>query len=137
VARQDVVRALVLRSEVDRLRIELAESETRRKDLFKRLGEEMDDHGDTRNELAETLAEHERCPRHLKGYAEAKLRGLKRDHAALAAKVEAATELHWPTTIDGRRDLVCGNSADHGAWRHWPCPDARALGLDQKGNTDA
>lgn len=54
---------------------------------------------------------------------------------AAQARLDAATDLHWPTTIDGRLDLVCGNSSDHGAWRHWPCPDAEALGLDKE-NTE-
>lgn len=55
---------------------------------------------------------------------------------AAQARLDAATDLHWPTTIDGRLDLVCGNSSDHGAWRHWPCPDAEALGLGKESDDD-
>lgn len=38
---------------------------------------------------------------------------------------------HYPVEVEGRTSLCCAASRNHGAWKHWPCEEARILGLDR------
>ncbi|THV25993.1 hypothetical protein [Glycomyces paridis] len=122
-----------LLAEVDRLRADLGESEARRKDLFRRLGEHMDDLGDANTELSRLRAE----------------------NTAQAAALTEVKRLHQPYPDGGGigfRDKpypdgdgaygsidpccqVCGTPGEYAA--PYPCGTARALGLDQSGEGQA
>lgn len=60
------------------------------------------------------------------------VRTLLSELEAAQARLDTIEKLHQPTTIPERRDLVC--TGKHGAWQHWPCAEARALGLGEEGD---
>jgi hypothetical protein len=51
-------------------------------------------------------------------------------------RIDAARELHQPITVDWSTSPKCKAIHGHG-WVNWPCPDAKALGMDQSGEGQA